>query len=350
MLKKKKIKFSEIIINWYNKNKRKLPWRKTKDPYKIWVSEIILQQTRISQGTSYYLNFIEKYPKIENLATEKEDNILKIWQGLGYYSRAINMHKTAKFIYNEKKNIFPKKYNDLIKLKGVGPYTAAAISSICFKEKRAVLDGNVLRILSRYFKINDPINSNFGIKKFTKLSNKLVSESEPGNYNQGMMDLGSAICKPKNPLCDLCPLNISCESKKEEKFNLPNKLKLKKNKTRYLVYLIMKHYGKYYVKKRLSNDIWGNLYDFPHIEFKNSKENNDKNILIKLKNMLKNKDIVINQKVSINYKLTHQNLNISFVTLTGNIVFKSKKFEIVSKNKLMSLPVPKPIENFISNI
>ena len=191
------MEFSNHIVQWFNKNQRNLPWRTSKDPYKIWISEIILQQTRVAQGISYYNNFINTFSNVSALAEAKEEDVLKLWQGLGYYSRARNIHFTAKYIKEELNGHFPDQYIELLKLKGIGPYTAAAISSICFNEKRAAVDGNVYRVLARVFNINTPTNSTSGIKEFQKLADNLISSENPGDYNQGLMELGATVCTPK---------------------------------------------------------------------------------------------------------------------------------------------------------
>ncbi|HPR61276.1 MAG TPA: A/G-specific adenine glycosylase, partial [Prolixibacteraceae bacterium] len=202
--------FSNKILKWYNINKRELPWRKTKNPYFIWISEVILQQTRVEQGKQYYLKFIDSFPDITSLAAASEDEILKTWQGLGYYSRARNLHKGAKQIVQNYNGIFPNKYHELLKISGIGPYTAAAIASIAFNIAKAAIDGNVYRVLSRVFEINAPIDSSTGKKTFDTLANKLIDNKQPGNYNQALMELGALICKPRNPICENCPLQNNC--------------------------------------------------------------------------------------------------------------------------------------------
>ena len=201
--------FSKQLIYWYLQNDRDLPWRKTKNPYFIWLSEIMLQQTRVSQGLSYYLTFTKEFPTVFDLANASEAKVLKLWQGLGYYSRARNLHASAKMIANEFNGVFPSTYKEIKKLKGVGDYTASAISSICFDEVQAVVDGNVYRVLSRYFGVATPINSTKGIKEFRALAQTLIDPTQPGEYNQAIMDFGALHCKPQNPLCDTCLLYTS---------------------------------------------------------------------------------------------------------------------------------------------
>ena len=201
---------SEKLIYWYLQNKRELPWRKTKDPYRVWLSEIMLQQTRVAQGLPYFLKFTKAFPTVFDLAKADESEVLKLWQGLGYYSRARNLHFTAKYIAEELNGMFPENYKGLLQLKGVGDYTASAIASICYDEPVAVVDGNVYRVLSRYFGIATPINSTKGIKEFKELAQTLIDASQPGVYNQAIMDFGALHCKPQNPLCNECPVSDSC--------------------------------------------------------------------------------------------------------------------------------------------
>ena len=232
--------FTSQIDNWYSKNKRDLPWRKNKDPYSVWLSEIILQQTKIQQGLPYYTKFIDKYPDVFSLANALEHDILKLWEGLGYYSRARNLHKTAKIVALDFDGIFPTTFLQLLKLPGIGKYTASAISSICYEERQAVLDGNVFRLLSRYFDIDTPINSSLGIKSFERLSYKLLPKINIGDYNQGLMDFGSIVCKPKLAKCDICILQDGCSAHAKNKiYLLPVKNKKNKVLTKHLNFLIL---------------------------------------------------------------------------------------------------------------
>ena len=235
------MKFSNTLIYWYLQNKRALPWRKSKHPYFIWLSEIMLQQTRVVQGLAYYLKFTEEFPTVFDLAKAEESTVLKMWQGLGYYSRARNLHFSAKYIANELNGEFPSTYKEIIKLKGVGDYTASAIASICFNEPTAVVDGNVYRVLSRYFGIATPINSSAGIKEFKALAQSLLNTKQPGTYNQALMDFGAMHCKPQNPLCDTCPFANSCVAlEKKLTKELPVKEKKIKITKRYFNFLVIK--------------------------------------------------------------------------------------------------------------
>lgn len=259
--------FAAAIQSWYRKNKRDLPWRQTADPYKIWLSEVILQQTRVQQGLPYYNAFVKKYPDAGSLAAAPETDVLRLWQGLGYYSRARNLHAAAKTVAAEHKGRFPKTYAELLKLKGIGEYTAAAIASFCFGEAQAVVDGNVYRVLSRFFGIGTPIDSPAGKKEFRALAQELIDRRNPGNFNQALMEFGALQCVPKNPDCENCPLVLHCQARKKK---LVNKLPFKAGKTkvrdRYFYYLVFRHKGNVYLKRREEKDIWQGLHDFPLIE------------------------------------------------------------------------------------
>lgn len=260
--------FSKTLTNWYSANKRDLPWRNTKDPYFIWLSEIILQQTQIKQGLPYYEAFATNFPSIFHLANAKETDVLKLWQGLGYYSRARNLHATANYIATHLDGIFPDTYKDLIKLKGIGDYTASAIASICYDEPTAVVDGNVYRALSRYFGIEIPINSAQGIKEFKTLATTLIDKKNPGDYNQAIMEFGATQCKPQNPDCSVCPFNTSCAALQKGLVNaLPVKLKKTKVTTKHFNFLVfISSDKKTLFEKRDSKGIWQNLYQFPLLE------------------------------------------------------------------------------------
>lgn len=228
--------FSNVLVQWYLQNKRDLPWRETSNPYKIWLSEIILQQTRVDQGLSYYFKFLNHFPTVFDLANASEEQVLKLWQGLGYYSRARNLHASAKYIVTVFQGKFPTTYNELIKLKGVGDYTASAIASICFNGPNAVVDGNVYRVLARYYGINTPINSTTGIKKFKALAQRLLNIENAGTHNQAIMEFGATMCKPQNPNCTTCPLNNSCISLEKDLIKtLPVKEKKEPLKTDILI-------------------------------------------------------------------------------------------------------------------
>lgn len=256
------------ISLWYLSNKRILPWRTTKDPYKVWISEIILQQTRINQGLPYYLSFIKAFPTLPDLANSSLDAVLKIWQGLGYYSRARNLHLTAQHLALSNDGRLPGKYKELIKLKGIGPYTAAAIASIAYNEPIALLDGNVYRVLSRLFGINYPIESKKGLKHFQQQADELLDPLHPGDHNQAMMELGAMICLPQQPHCNKCPVCEHCYALEHDIIDkLPVKAKKEKPSKRYFYYLvIMDGKNNFIIRRRTQKDIWQDLYDFPLIE------------------------------------------------------------------------------------
>ena len=259
--------FSKIIIRWYHQNKRDLPWRHTADPYKIWLSEIILQQTRVQQGLPYYEKFTRKFPTVHRLAKAKEDEVMKAWQGLGYYSRARNLHHTAKYISNELKGKFPNDYETIKSLKGIGEYTAAAIASFAFHKPHAVVDGNVFRVLSRYFGTATAIDSTEGKKEFTRKANLLLDKKDPGTFNQAMMEFGAMQCVPQNPDCRKCPLKKGCVALKKKRVNdLPVKSKKTKVRTRYFNYFLIRSKGRTLIQKRHEKDIWNGLYEFPLVE------------------------------------------------------------------------------------
>lgn len=262
--------FPEKIVKWYQENKRSLPWRETKDPYKIWLSEIILQQTRVAQGLPYYLRFIEKYPTVKKLAQADEHDVLRLWQGLGYYSRARNLHKCAKTIVHAYDGKFPTNYMSLLQLPGVGSYTAAAIASISFGEKVAVIDGNVFRVVSRHFGVDEPINSPGGKKTFAALANELINlTDEPDYYNQALMEFGALFCTPQRPNCEECIFQKTCVAYKERRVSaLPVKIKAKASRKRYFYYFVLEHNGRLVMRRRDEKDIWLGLFDFHLIERK----------------------------------------------------------------------------------
>lgn len=265
------------LAQWYDANHRQMPWRKTKDAYTIWLSEIILQQTQVIQGTPYFEKFINEIPTLKNLAESSEDKVLKLWQGLGYYSRARNLLQTAKHIHFELNGVFPENYNDLLKLKGVGEYTAAAIASIAYDEPVAVVDGNVIRVISRLFKINEPANTSKGIKIIKELANQVLDKNHPARHNQAMMELGSLVCRPQNPNCTNCPLEAFCLSRKDNTM-LSYPLKSKKTVSKKLFFnfvVPLLANDKTLITKRTANAIWKNMYTFPLYEMEGESNEND---------------------------------------------------------------------------
>jgi A/G-specific adenine glycosylase len=307
--------FSKKIITWYNNNKRDLPWRNTKDAYLIWLSEIILQQTRVDQGMNYYLKFAKEFPTVKHLAKAENDKVMKLWQGLGYYSRARNLHSTAKFIADKYNGKFPDQYADILSLKGIGEYTAAAIASFAFNQPHAVVDGNVYRVLSRVFGIETPIDSTLGKKEFYQLANELIDPKNPALHNQAIMEFGSIQCKPVSPDCPSCPLNAICFAYSKKRVDeLPIKAKKTKVRNRYFNYIVLRHKSQIALNKRVEKDIWTNLYDFPLIE--TSKELTEEQFLKSddwKKFMSPSKKHII-KSVSSHYKhiLSHQKIYARF--------------------------------------
>lgn len=255
--------FSKILTDWYAIHKRTLPWRETADPYKIWISEIILQQTRVKQGFEYYMRFIRRFPDVKALAAATEDEVMKYWQGLGYYSRARHLHQAARSM----KGMFPQTYDDVRALKGVGDYTAAAICSMAYAMPYAVVDGNVYRVLARYFGIDTPIDSTKGKKLFATLAQELLDKHRPGIYNQAIMDFGALVCTPQQPQCDGCPLSDRCLARSK---GMTGQWPVKQHKTkttdRYFTYLYIRRAGETCLHKRTQKDIWKNLFELPLIE------------------------------------------------------------------------------------
>lgn len=342
--------FSETILSWYYANKRELPWRDTKNPYLIWVSEVILQQTRVEQGLPYYHRFIQAFPSVTHLAKANEEQVLKLWQGLGYYSRARNMHAAAKFITENHKGEFPSAYEEIIKLKGIGRYTAAAIASFAYNKPYAVVDGNVYRLLARYFGISTPIDSLKGQKEFAALAQELIIKSKPADFNQAIMEFGAVQCAPKSPDCGKCPLNITCTVlKKGDISAYPVKGKKTKQKSRYFNYLVILEGSNTYLQKRTGNDIWKNLYQFPLIE--TGKRISEKQLmqLEEWQELFPVPPVI--KKISEEYRhiLSHQVLHARFieVTVTKNSVLNEDFIKIAKKN-LYKYAVPRLIEKYIS--
>ena len=317
--------FSKKLIDWYLQNKRELPWRKTQDPYRIWLSEIILQQTRVEQGMPYYFNFVEAYPDIKALANAPEDAILKLWQGLGYYSRARNLHATAKKVALDFNSEFPNTYAEIKKLKGIGDYTASAIASICFDEAEAVVDGNVYRVLSRVFGIDTPIDSTSGKKEFKALAQQLIDPKDPATFNQAVMEFGATQCKPKNPYCLHCPFQQDCAAYASGKINeLPVKQGKTKVRDRYFNYVIvLGPSGETVLTQRDKKGIWRGLFEFPLLETeKPLNESGFRESVKKLKlpgvssavliEELDVESLVALTPEAIIHKLSHQKLHVHF--------------------------------------
>ncbi|MBK5210191.1 MAG: A/G-specific adenine glycosylase [Flavobacteriaceae bacterium] len=339
--------FSKQLIDWYLQNKRNLPWRDTKNPYAVWLSEIILQQTRVDQGMSYYLGFIKNFPTVFDLAAATEEQVLKLWQGLGYYSRARNLHLSAKHIVDELNGEFPATYKELLKLKGIGDYTASAIASICFNEPTAVVDGNVYRVLARYFGIDTAINASAGIKIFKQLAQELLDVKNPGTHNQAIMEFGAMMCKPNNPDCGICPLNNSCFAlSKNSVKDFPVKENKVKIKTRHFNYLVVHSSDQKTKIVKRDAGIWQNLYEFPLIETDeiiNFEALSEHKIFKELFLNLEVKVSLFDKEVLV-HKLTHQHIYAKFWVVTTTV---SDRFSIPWKT-IKKYPVPVLIDNFLN--
>jgi A/G-specific adenine glycosylase len=342
--------FQQEIIRWYLSNKRSLPWRDTADAYVIWLSEIILQQTRVEQGLPYFIRFLEAYPTVAEFAAATETEILKLWQGLGYYSRGRNMLFTARQIVELHRGIFPVSYNELIKLKGIGEYTAAAISSFSSGEAKAVLDGNVFRVLARYFGISTAINSSQGKKQFSELAQSLIPETDAAQYNQAIMEFGALQCKPKSPLCPICPLQLSCFAKNNALVNmLPVKLKKLTVKTRFINYFVCRNGDQVLVNKRLKEDIWQHLYDFPSIETAAPASVFNEDFLTEVKQKF-GANVGVLSLMEMKHLLTHQIIYVQFFALDNYIINFNINAEVswVSWADFDALPQPKILTKFIN--
>lgn len=307
--------FAAELIIWYRKHKRNLPWRATTDPYKVWLSEIILQQTRVDQGMAYYHAFTEKYPTVQELANASEDDVLKTWEGLGYYSRARNLHFTAKKVANELGGEFPSTHAGLLELKGVGDYTASAISSICFGEAQPVVDGNVYRFLARHFGIRTPIDSTKGKKEFRALAEELIPAENPGEFNQAMMEFGARQCKPVSPDCSICPFRLTCVAlQKKLVAQLPVKEKKTKVTDRFFYYLVIRNGTYTFIRQRTGKGIWQGLFEFPLIETPGPLQPGTAPVISEWKKTIGNVPVKI-RSVSEEHIhiLSHQKLHIRFV-------------------------------------
>ncbi len=294
-----------------------MPWKGEKDPYRIWISEIILQQTRVEQGLAYYLRFIKNFPRIQDLAKATDEKVFKLWEGLGYYSRCRNLLSTARFISNTLNGQFPSTYEDILALKGVGPYTAAAISSFAFNLPHAVIDGNVFRVLSRLTGISQAIDSAEGKKKFTSIANEWLDKKQPGKYNQAIMDFGATICKPQSPLCEDCPFQSVCFAYQNELINvLPVKAKKQKLKSRFFYYFILNYKKQKAVRLRDKKDIWQGLYEFPLIEMA-APASQDELLAIAKKNkwLIKGKYELLSISSTFKQLLSHQKLEGKFIEM-----------------------------------
>jgi A/G-specific adenine glycosylase len=340
--------FANKLITWYLQNKRDLPWRNTTNPYHIWLSEIILQQTKISQGLPYYLRFVEHFPTIHDLANASEEQVLKLWQGLGYYSRARNLHHTAQIIHQKYQGNFPNNYNDLLQLKGIGPYTAAAIASFAFKEAVPVVDGNVFRVLSRYLGIKTDIANSKALKEFTSVAKELIDPKQPDLFNQAMMEFGSEHCSVHQPKCENCIFNTSCWALANQKVNvLPIKIKKLKTKKRHFLYLVLQDLqGNVALFKRDKSDIWAGMYEFLLVEKDTPWEIEHLTSQINSFEWSKKVQDLQWTEPMVKHKLTHQYLEVRFAKVLLNSAIDGM-FRLEEANQL---PMPKIIHDFMQKL
>ena len=344
----------DTLINWFAENRRDLPWRHNPTPYQVWLSEIILQQTRVNQGWDYYLRFVEKWPTVNDLANATEEEVLKMWQGLGYYSRARNLHQCAKQIVEQHGGQFPADFEKLKQLKGIGDYTAAAIASIAFDLPHAVVDGNVYRVLSRLFDIDTPININEGQTVFAKIADDLLNREQPGLHNQAMMEFGALQCTPKNPNCLLCPLQAQCLAfANQTVMQRPVKLQKLKVTTRHFNYLVFRMEGNVYLHKRSGNDIWKNLYDFPCIESENPMTVEEVIASEKFKQLIENKSFtIIKTSPTFTHKLTHRTIIAQFIEIKLEeklLRIETNDLFLARETDLGNFPIPRLIDLYLNN-
>ena len=344
--------FQKNLLEWHHiANNRNMPWKGVKDPYKIWLSEIILQQTRVEQGTSYYLNFIKKYPDVVALSKADEKEVFKLWEGLGYYNRCRNLLFTARFISSELRGKFPKNYSSILSLKGVGPYTAAAIASFAYDLPHAVVDGNVTRILSRFFGINVPIDSTKGKLFFAELADSLLDKKKPALYNQAIMDFGATVCKPKAPICESCPLSGLCVAFNTNKVSaLPIKNKTIQKKERWFYFTLAFYKDKLLVKRRTEKDIWRGLYAF-HLTEVSAKAKPEKMARQVIKEVFHHPKTTLT-KISPSYtqQLTHQTVHVSFLHLQLSKLFVMEDgYEWIAQDKIKDLGFPRVIANYLKS-
>lgn len=344
--------FSKRLLVWHSTQDRPMPWKGSKNPYWIWLSEIILQQTRVEQGLPYFEKFVEHYPTVQDLANAPEDEVMKLWQGLGYYSRARNLHATAKNISFNLNGDFPNTYKEILKLKGVGPYTAAAISSFAFDLPHAVVDGNVYRVLSRTFGIKTPIDSTAGKKEFNALADTLIDKSKPAAYNQAIMDFGATLCTPKSPNCKTCPFQTNCWAlKNQEISNLPVKSKKLVKKKRYFNYLVFNYDNVTYLNKRIQKDIWQNLYEFPMIETPDNVDVTALKNTPQWQKYLSNESHFSITKISPPFLqiLTHRKIIGRFYEVKLHHPINGHPFLEIEKNKLKEFAFPKIITRYLED-
>jgi A/G-specific adenine glycosylase len=346
--------FSALLLGWAEENKRQLPWKETNDPYKIWISEIILQQTRVIQGTPYYLNFIKRFPDIITLANAAEDDVLKLWEGLGYYSRARNIHHTAKFIYSNFNGKFPDRYDEIIKLKGIGPYTAAAISSFAYGLRYPVVDGNVTRLISRILGIAQPIDNVDVLKRIHAFVFSAIHGADPAAFNQAIMDFGATVCTPKLPQCDICPFHSYCLAYHHDQIkDIPFKNKKPLKKIRYFHYFdILLPDDHTVLVQRSGNDIWKKLFQYPMIESDSELMPSDEIIYQCIRKIFTHSidnTYMVKKKLVSKQELTHRKIVAVFYQITLTLPTKkiNKGHYLVERKKVSNFAFPKIITEYL---
>jgi len=343
--------FNTELAGWYNQNKRALPWRNTTDAYVIWLSEVILQQTRVEQGLPYFYRFVERYPNVATFAAANEDEILKLWQGLGYYSRGRNMLKTARMVQQLYNGKFPDKYSELIQLQGIGQYTASAIASFSANEPKAVVDGNVYRVLARYFGISEPIDSTKGKKIFQETADELLDTVNPGLHNQAMMELGAVICKPKNPACGLCPVRTGCYAfLSNATTTLPVKKGKIKVRERFFNYFLVTDGDTILMNKRDDTDIWANMYDLPLFETSSLIVPNKLHTFTEVTQFFGEGMQILDPLPVKKHLLTHQRLYVQLIRVTNRPTNLKESWFYTPIENLKKLAMPKIIFIFLKNI
>ena len=343
----------DTLINWYAENRRDLPWRHQPTPYQVWLSEVILQQTRVNQGRDYYLRFVEKWPTVKDLAAATEEEVLKMWQGLGYYSRARNLHQCARQVVEQYDGEFPADFEQLKQLKGVGNYTAAAIASIAFNLPHAVVDGNVYRVLSRLFDIDTPINNNEGQTLFAQTADALLNREQPSLHNQAMMEFGALHCTPKNPNCLHCPLQAQCLAfERQTVMQRPVKLQKLKVTTRYFNYLVIRAKDNIYLHKRSDNDIWRNLYDFPCIESEKPMTVEEVVSSEAFLQLIDHKPFTVTKTSQVfTHKLTHRTILAQFIEINLSqelLHIETKGLILTPERDLGNYPIPRLIDLYLT--
>jgi A/G-specific adenine glycosylase len=341
--------FSNLLLHWNRtENNREMPWKQVRDPYKIWLSEIILQQTRVEQGRSYYESFISQFPDVHALAKASDSDVFKLWEGLGYYSRCKNLIYTARFINNTLDGVFPNSYESLLELKGVGPYTAAAISSFAFDIPQAVLDGNVIRVLARFFGIDAPYQNQSGKAIFQDLAQFLLDKENPAEYNQAIMDFGATVCKPKGALCSECPMANKCQAFLSNRVSeLPFKISAKAKKIRWMVYVVAKFEDEVLIRLRTEKDIWQNLNEF--ILFESPTEMNPTAVLQDnaMKKSIGSSYEVVHISEGFQHILTHQQLYLRFIIIHLKQKITTETHHYKKWNDLAEIAFPKAIIRFL---